>query len=385
MPTVTVSPRGEQRIRAGHPWIYRADVTGGDATGGDVVDVVGPRSRPIGTALFSDRSQIAIRMLTVGESANVEALVRARLERALAFRTSLSLDATAWRLVHGEADLLPSLVVDRYADYLVVQTLSQGMDRLTPVIVDALTDLLHPAGILARNDPKVRALEGLEQRVDVLAGEIPEAVAVREGPVEYAVDLRHGQKTGLFLDQRENREAAARYARGRLLDCFSYHGGFAMRLAPQCESAEAVDISADAVARITANAARNGVAVEAREANVFDELRRLERAGSRYDTIVLDPPAFAKNKASVPNAAAGYKDINLHALRLLAPGGTLVTCSCSYNITEEMFGTILHEASIDSRVPVTVVEKRMQGRDHPVLLGVPETYYLKCFILRRVE
>ena len=386
MPTVTVSSRGEQRIRGGHPWIYRADVTGVDASGGDVVDVVGPRARPIGSALFSDRSQITIRMLTVGDSADVAALVRARLERALAFRTTLALDATAYRLVHGEADLLPSLVVDRYADYVVVQTLSQGTDRLVPVIVAALTELLHPAGILARNDPKVRALEGLEQRVDVLAGEIPDTVTVREGPVEYAVDLRHGQKTGLFLDQRENREAAARYARGRLLDCFSYHGGFALRLAPQCESAEAVDISADAVARITANAARNGLAtLQAREANVFDELRRLERAGVRYDTIVLDPPAFAKNKASVPNAVAGYKDINLHAMRLLAPGGTLVTCSCSYNISEEMFGDILHEASIDSRVPVTVVEKRMQGRDHPVLLGVPETYYLKCFILRRVE
>jgi 23S rRNA (cytosine1962-C5)-methyltransferase len=259
------------------------------------------------------------------------------------------------------------------------------MDRLTPVIVEVLNDLLHPAGILARNDPKVRTLEGLAQRVDVLAGDIPDTVSVREGPVEYDVDLRHGQKTGLFLDQRENRDAAARYARGRLLDCFSYHGGFAMRLAPLCQSAEAVDISADAVARITANAARNGLAVEAREANVFDELRRLERAGTRYDTIVLDPPAFAKNKASVPNAAAGYKDINLHAMRLLAPGGTLVTCSCSYNITEDMFGAILHAASIDSRVPVSIVEKRMQGRDHPVLMGVPETYYLKCFILRRVE
>ena len=386
MPSVTVSSRGEQRIRAGHPWIYRADVTGVDASAGDVVDVVGPRARPIGTALFSDQSQITLRMLAAGESADIGALVRARLERAIAFRATLRLDATAYRLVHGEADLLPSLVVDRYADYVVVQTLSQGMDRLAPMIVEALTDLLHPAGILARNDPKVRVLEGLEQRVDVLAGEIPDTVSVREGPVEYAVDLRHGQKTGLFLDQRENREAAARYARGRLLDCFSYHGGFALRLAPQCESAEAVDISADAVARITANAARNGLPVlQAREANVFDELRRLERAGARYDTIVLDPPAFAKNKASVPNAAAGYKDINLHALRLLAPGGTLVTCSCSYNISEEMFGDILHEASIDSRVPVTVVEKRMQGRDHPVLMGVPETYYLKCFILRRVE
>jgi 23S rRNA (cytosine1962-C5)-methyltransferase len=385
MATVTVSSRGEQRIRAGHPWIYRSDVTGVEAAGGDVVNVVGPRARPVGTALFSDRSQIAVRMLTIGEPTDLVPLVRARLERALAFRASLSLDATAYRLVHGEADLLPSLVVDRYADYLVLQALSQGMDRLTPVIVEVLNDLLHPAGILARNDPKVRTLEGLAQRVDVLAGDIPDTVSVREGPVEYDVDLRHGQKTGLFLDQRENRDAAARYARGRLLDCFSYHGGFAMRLAPLCQSAEAVDISADAVARITANAARNGLAVEAREANVFDELRRLERAGTRYDTIVLDPPAFAKNKASVPNAAAGYKDINLHAMRLLAPGGTLVTCSCSYNITEDMFGAILHAASIDSRVPVSIVEKRMQGRDHPVLMGVPETYYLKCFILRRVE
>jgi 23S rRNA (cytosine1962-C5)-methyltransferase len=211
-------------------------------------------------------------------------------------------------------------------------------------------------------------------------------VVVREGPVEYDVDLRHGQKTGLFLDQRENREATARYARGRLLDCFSYHGGFALRLAGQCEEAEAIDISADAVARIQANAARNGVPkLQAREANVFDELRRLERSGARYDTIVLDPPAFAKNKASVPNALAGYKEINLRAMRLLSPGGHLVTCSCSYNVNEEMFGDVIHAASADSRVPVALVEKRMQGRDHPVLIGVPETYYLKCFILRRVE
>src|SRR6185436_6213791 len=382
--TVTISARGEQRLRAGHPWIYRADVVDVSATSGDIVEVIGPRHRRIGNALFSDRSQISIRMLTVGDAAADEALFRARLERAIRFRESLNLDATAFRLVHGEADLLPSLVVDRYGDYLAVQTLSQGMDRLLPVLTAMLVELLAPAGILARNDPRVRLLEGLPQTVDVLHGEVPDSVVVREGAVQYDVDLRKGQKTGLFLDQRENREAAARYARGRLLDCFSYNGGFALRLAPQCESAEAVDISADAVARITANAARNGVAVEAREANVFDELRRLERAGSRYETIVREPRAFAKNKASISNAAAGYKDINLHALRLLAPGGTLVNCSCSYNITEEMFGAILHEASIDSRVPVTIVEKRMQGRDHPVLLGVPETYYLKCFILRRV-
>jgi 23S rRNA (cytosine1962-C5)-methyltransferase len=190
----------------------------------------------------------------------------------------------------------------------------------------------------------------------------------------------------LFLDQRENRDAAARYAHGRLLDCFSYHGGFALRLARSCTAAEALDISADAVARIGANAARNNVSnVQAREVNVFDELRRLERAGARYDTVVLDPPAFAKNKASIPNAIAGYKEINLRAMRLLNPGGYLVTCSCSYNVDEELFGSVLHQASVDSHTSVTIVEKRMQGRDHPVLVGVPETHYLKCFILRRVE
>ena len=384
--TVVISARGEQRVRSGHPWIYRADVVDVHADGGTIVEVIGPRRRTIGYALFSDQSQIPIRMLTRGDVPADLALIRARLERALAYRAALAIDATAYRLVHAEADLLPSLVVDRYGEYLVVQALSQAIDRLLPEITALLVELVGPAGILARNDVKVRTLEGLDQWVDVLHGEVPEAVVVREGPVEYEVDLRKGQKTGLFLDQRENREAAARYARGRLLDGFSYNGGFALRLARQCPEAVAIDISPDAVARIRANAARNGVPhIEAREANVFDELRRLERAGARYDTIVLDPPAFAKNKASIPNALAGYKEINLRALRLLAPGGCLVTCSCSYHVNEEMFGAMLHEASIDSHTPVTIVEKRMQGRDHPVLVGVPETHYLKCFILRRVE
>jgi len=384
--TVVISARGEQRVRSGHPWIYRADVVDVDAEGGAIVQVIGPRRRTIGYALFSDQSQIPVRMLTRGEAAADLALFRARLQRAIAYRAALDIDATAYRLVHAEADLLPSLVVDRYGNYLVVQALSQTIDRLLPDLTALLVELTAPAGILARNDAKVRALEGLAQRVDVLHGDVPPAVVVREGPVEYEADLRKGQKTGLFLDQRENREAAARYARGRLLDCFSYHGGFALRLARQCPETLAIDISADAVARIRANAERNGVPhIDAREANVFDELRRLERAGERYDTIVLDPPAFAKNKASIPNALAGYKEINLRAMRLLAPGGYLITCSCSYNVNEEMFAAVLHEASVDSHVPVAIVEKRMQGRDHPVLVSVPETYYLKCFILRRVE
>ena len=385
-PSVIISARGEERVRYGHPWIYRSDVVDVEADAGEIVRVLGPRRRTIGSALFSDRSQIPIRMLTRGEAQADAALVRARLESAVRFRETLAIDATAYRLVHAEADLLPSLIVDRYGDYLVLQALSQGTDRLLPAITQMLVEMLAPAGILARNDPKVRTLEGLAQTIEVLHGSIPDSVVVREGPVEYDVDLRKGQKTGLFLDQRENREAAARYARGRLLDCFSYNGGFALRLANSCPEAEALDISADAVARIRENAVRNGVPhVQAREANVFDELRRLEKTGARYDTIVLDPPAFAKNKASIPNALAGYKEINLRAMRLLSPGGYLVTCSCSYNVDEEMFGHVLHEASIDSHTPVTIVEKRMQGRDHPVLVGVPETYYLKCFILRRVE
>ena len=381
-----ISARGEERIRHGHPWIYQSDVRQVDADSGAIVRVVGPGKRPLGSALFSDRSQITLRMLTAGDSIADVALLKARIARAVEFRASLALDATAYRVVHGEADLLPSLVVDKYGDYLVVQALSQGMDALVPEITAALMETLAPAGILARHDPKVRLLEGLDQHVKELAGAVPHSVTVREGPVEYDVDVWSGQKTGLFLDQRENREAAARYARGRLLDGFSYHGGFALRLAPLCASAEAVDVSADAVARIRANAARNGITtLEAREANVFDELRRLERAGERYDTIVLDPPAFAKNKASVAGAVSGYKEINLRAMHLLNPGGHLVTCSCSYNIDEATFADILHAASADNRTPMTVVEKRTQGRDHPVLLGVPETYYLKCFILRRVE
>jgi 23S rRNA (cytosine1962-C5)-methyltransferase len=384
--SVVITSRGEQRLRAGHPWIYKADVADVRAQGGDLVQVVGPRRRTLGHALFSDQSQISLRVLTRGEAPWDPGIIRARLERAARFRESLALDATAYRLVHAEADLLPSLVVDRYGEHLVVQALSQGMDRLLPEVTEWLQDLLAPAGILARNDPRVRALEGLPQTVQVLSGTVPDIVIVREGPVEYEVDLRTGQKTGLFLDQRENRDAAARYARGRLLDCFSYHGGFALRLAAQCTEAEAIDISDAAVERITANAARNGLrSLQAREANVFDELRRLEKAGAQYDTIVLDPPAFAKNKASVPNALAGYKEINLRALRILSPGGYLVTCSCSANVNEELFAEMLHQASIDSHAPVAIVEKRMQGRDHPVLVGVPETHYLKCFILRRVE
>ncbi len=384
-PIAIVKARGEDRIRSGHPWIYQSDVASVSADPGEVVLVRGARDRDLGHALFSDQSQITLRMISLDARPIDRAFWRQRLETAIRFRESLAIDATAYRLVHGEADLLPSLIVDRYADYLVVQALSQGMDSLMPTIVPLLVELTGARGVLARNDPKVRLLEGLSQTVETLHGEVPATIEVREGAIRYEVDPWHGQKTGLFLDQRENREAAARYAHGALLDCFSYNGGFALPLAARCETVEALDISADAVSRITANAAANGVTnLTAREVNVFDELRHLERDGARYDTIVLDPPAFAKNKASVRNALAGYKEINLRALRLLSPGGFLITCSCSYNVDEGMFADAIYQASADSRIPVTVVEKRMQGRDHPVLLGVPETYYLKCLILRKM-
>jgi 23S rRNA (cytosine1962-C5)-methyltransferase len=386
-PTVTISPRGEQRVRSGHPWIYRADVVEVRAGGGERVLVRGSRGRVLGQALYSDRSQIALRMLarTAAEADPADDdLIRRRIADAMAFRESLAVDATAYRLIHGEADLLPSLVADRYGDVVVVQTLSQGMDRLTPLIVETIEAQLYPRGILARNDPRARLLEGLERRVEVLAGDVPETVEIRELGAVYEVDVRRGQKTGLFLDQRENRQAAAQYARGRLLDAFSYNGGFGLVLGRTCRETIAIDASEDAVARIRANAARNSVAIDARVGNVFDELRAFERAGERFDTIVLDPPAFAKTKAAAAKARGGYKEINLRALKLLNPGGFLVTCSCSYHVSEAEFGDIVYEASVDAQTHVTVVEKRMQGRDHPVLLGVPETYYLKCFILRKL-
>ena len=385
MPTVTITPKGEERIRAGHPWVYRSDVVDVRAERGQMVRVTGRRKASLGYALYSDRSEISLRLFSRNAEAPTIKTWRERLEAAAAYRDTLGIDSTAYRLVHGEADRLPGLVVDKYGDYLVLQALVQGVDLRMPEIVAALVERLQPAGILARNDPRVRLLEGLEQRVEVLHGTVPDTIEVREGRATYHVDPHRGQKTGLFLDQRENRVAAASYAHGRALDAFSYNGGFALALAPVCAEVLAVDISDDAVARIDANVKRNNVSnVHARSMNVFDELRELERRGERFDTIVLDPPAFAKNKASVSKALSGYKEINLRALKLLNVGGFLVTCSCSYNVSEAMFADVLASAAVDARAEVTVVEKRMQGRDHPVLMTVPETYYLKCFVLRKV-
>jgi len=407
-PTVVISRRGADRVRSGHPWIYQSDIVEAQAEAGDLVRVREERRRGIGWGIWSSQSQIALRMMVVGSSGlpaeasakpgssgstkdeiDERALFENRLRQAIEYRASLGIDGTACRLVHGEADRLPALVVDKYGDasgdYLVIQTLCQGMDRRSALIVELLTAIVQPRGVLARNDPKVRRLEGLDERIEVLAGEIPDTVAVREGAVTFRADLRHGQKTGLFLDQRENHLVAASYATGRALDAFTYNGGFALHLVRRCTSVLALDSSEAAVALTRANAAANGLAnIDAREVNVFDELRELEASGERFDTVVLVPPAFAKNRASVDRAIAGYKEINLRALRLLAPGGHLVTCSCSYHVDESTFVAIVTDAAIDARATVTLVEKRTQARDHPVLVGVPETHYLKCLVLRKL-
>ena len=389
-PTATVSRRGADRVRAGHPWIYRTDVAPLEAAPGDLVRVVTDRRRPLGWAWYSTESQIALRMIAIGSAAVEEpALLRGRLAAAVAYRERLDIDASACRLVHGEADHLPATIVDRYrdedGDYLVLQTLSQGSDRRLDLLADLLMAICAPVGILVRNDPKVRTLEGLAPRIEVIRGRVPDHVVVHENGVRYRADLHAGQKTGLFLDQRENHAAAARYTTGDALDAFTYNGGFALQMARRARHVVAIDSSAAAVETTRSNAAENGMAnVEVREANVFDELRELEIAGAQFDTIAVDPPAFAKNRRSVDRALAGYKEINLRALRLLRPGGHLITCSCSYNVDEARFLDVLRAAAVDARSAVWLVEKRMQARDHPVLIGVPETHYLKCIVLRKM-
>jgi 23S rRNA (cytosine1962-C5)-methyltransferase len=389
-PSAVVSRRGADRLKTGHPWIYRSDIVDARAERGDIVRVEGERGRPLGWAYWSSESQIALRMLSLsgGAAPDDRTLLETRLQTAADYRAALGIDGSAWRLVHAEADGLPATIVDRYGDdegtWFVVQTLAQGSDRRLGLLVELLVARFRPVGILARNDPRVRALEGLDLTVEVVHGEVPERIHVREGRVRYAVDLRGGQKTGLFLDQRDNHAAAARYTHGDALDAFTYNGGFALQMAGRATSVLALDSSAAAVAATEGNVRLNGLGnVEVREANVFDELRELEVSGRRFDTISLDPPAFAKNKASVERAIGGYKEINLRALRLLRPGGHLITCSCSYNVDDALFLDVIRSAAADARAGLWLVERRLQALDHPALVTVPETSYLKCLILRR--
>lgn len=380
MVTVHVNHKGADRFANGHPWIFSSDVTErGGAAPGDVVKVTDPRGKPIGVAHFSSTSQITLRMLAAQPEPIDREFFRRRLSAAIGHRERIVKNSNACRLVFSEADLLPGLIVDRYGPFLVMQTLSQGMDRARDLIVHCLKELLEPAGILARNDAAVRKLEGLPLEVVTLAGEVPEQVRVQMNGLDLGADLLRGQKTGIYLDQRENYLAAASFARGRVLDCFTSTGGFALHAARNAESVEAVDSSSAALEIAAANARANGIEnVQFRKADVFDFLAGIER---RYAMIVLDPPAFAKSRKMLDDAAKGYKEINLRALKLLEPGGILVTCSCSHHVGEAMFLQIIAEAALDAGKTIRVLERRTQAADHPILLTVPETLYLKCEIL----
>ncbi|HWQ35520.1 MAG TPA: class I SAM-dependent rRNA methyltransferase [Blastocatellia bacterium] len=397
LPAAVISPKGVERARAGHLWIYRSDViTRPRAASGAVVRVTDKRGHFVALAHYGAESEITLRLLAFEETEISRGFWRERLRAASAWRERVVSDTDAYRVVHAEGDLLPGLIIDRYGDAFVIQTLTRGMDALKEMWVSLLVEEFSPRLIVERNDAKVRQLEGLPllSRVLYEAGKPEAAEAIQttteeffitENGIRFLVDLAGGQKTGAFLDQRENRAAAMRYGSGRGLDCFSFHGSFALHLARVCNEVTALDISEAAIERAGRNAELNGITnVEFIAANVFDRLRDYDEAGEQFDTIVLDPPAFAKNRGAVEAALRGYKEINLRAMRLLRPGGVLMTCSCSYHVGEHLFLEMLADAARDAGRAVQVIEKRTQSRDHPILLTVPETYYLKCVVLHVV-
>ena len=387
MSEVIVTKRGADRIRGGHLWIYRSDVVEADkATGGSMVTVHDQNRNFVGQAFFSDSSQIALRFLSQTEEPIDREWWRRRLLEAAARRAGITSATNAYRLAYSEGDLLPSIIIDRYDDVLTLQTLSQGSERIKPLLVELLVEQFAPRAVIERNDVRVRQHEGLELIAGTLYGEAPAEFKILQTGIHFLVAPLSGQKTGSFLDQRENRIAARAVAHGRALDCFTFNGAFALHLASVCDSVLGIDISADAIQAAHKNAELNKATnIEFREANVFDALREMEAAGERFDTIVLDPPAFAKNRASVKAAARGYKEINLRAIKLLKPAGVIVTCTCSYHMSEEMFLEIIAEAANDAHRKLQLVEKRTQASDHPILLGVPESYYLKCVIARVMD
>ena len=382
--TIKVSKRGADRVRQGHLWIYRSDVVEVAAEGGSVVRVTDERGNFVGQALFSDASQIALRFLTQSSEEIDREWWRHRIHDA-AGRRRISPETNAYRVIYSEGDLLPSLIVDRYADVLVMQTLSQGTDAVKSLITEILIEEFAPRAVIERNDARVRELEGLPLIATTVYGDVPTELEILQHGLRFIVEPLGGQKTGSFLDQRENRLAARAAAEttdaARALDCFTFNGAFALHLASVCDNVIGIDISGEAVAAAQRNAALNELSnVEFREANVFDALREMD--GERFDVIVLDPPAFAKNRASLKSALRGYKEINLRALKLLNAGGVLITCTCSYHVSEKLFLEVLEQAAIDAHRRLQVLEKRMQASDHPVLIGMPETYYLKCVIAR---
>ena len=387
MSDVVVSARGAKRWASGHPWIFRSDVIGEPRVAAGAVTVRQRTGPPLGVALWSPKSEIALRRLDPNASATIDAKWwRERLTRAITRRSGIGAHANAYRFVYGEADGCPSLIVDRYDKWLVVQLLSAGIEHFRHDIVQTLAELTSPAGILARNDAPVREREGLARETVVLAGDVPKEIEVQEHGVRYLAAPWEGQKTGAFLDQRENRVLVGQIARGRALDCFAYHGSFALHLAQRAEQVTALDSSSAALARAQANAARNGrTNIRFVEADAFDFLRAEERAKSRYETIVLDPPAFAKSRAAVQSATRGYKEINLRAMRLLAPGGMLFTASCSFHLTKPAFLAMLEEAAADSGRRVALRQLRGQPVDHPEIVTIPESGYLKGALLEAMD
>ena len=387
MTSVRVNRKAADRVASGHPWIFESDVTEvNGAQAGDAVVVIGPRGQPLGVAHYSAASQISLRLLSRRVEEVGPDFFLARLKAAHEHRRNVVSGTDAYRLVYSEGDFLPGLVVDRYAEYLVVQTLAQGMNASIETIQSSLEELFHPAGILARNNAAVRTKEQLPLETKVLSGAIPHRVAIRMNGFSLEADILHGQKTGIFLDQRENYLAVVRYARdGRALDCFTATGGFALHLASHFEIVEAVDSSAAALSTAAANAEANGIKnIVFREADVFDLLAGHAAAHRQFSMVVLDPPAFAKSRRNIPQAVSGYKEINLRGLRLLGPGGILVTCSCSHHVSEAMLLELVAQAALDVGRSLRVLERRTQAQDHPILLTVPETHYLKCLILEVV-
>jgi 23S rRNA (cytosine1962-C5)-methyltransferase len=387
LPIATLGARGAERLLRGHPWVFRSDIATAPRVDAGLVDVRGPGGRKLGTALYSPTSEITIRRLEADPDVAIDAAWwRRTLERAITRRAPLRALTSACRLVHGEGDGVPSLVVDQYDDVLVVQLLSAGLETQRAHIVAALQELLAPRGILARNDPAVRTREGLDRTVEVLAGTVPDTVTITEHGVHYLAPLRTGQKTGAFLDQRDNRALIGSLARGNALDCFSYHGSFAMHLARDAEHVTAVDSSAAALDRAVDNAALNGYTnITPVVADAFEYLREARTRGDRFDTIVVDPPAFAKNRASVSHAMRGYADINRIAMQLLTPGGLMFTASCSHHVHVPDFIELLEYAAAESGRTIAIRTITLQPLDHPVLLTVPETGYLKGAILEAMD
>jgi 23S rRNA (cytosine1962-C5)-methyltransferase len=442
LPAVTLSPRGVSRVKSGHPWVYRSDISAAsDIPPGATVRVLDPRGKFLGTALYSSSSQIAIRMIagSDAEITDLPSLVSDRIRAAIAYRRQFVSNTDAYRVVFSEADFLPGLIIDKYNDVLSLQILTQAMDAepVRGAIIQTLIEQFTPAGIFERVDPRIRELEQLPPRQSgLLWGKKSETIitmnassamerrasspgeslgpkaesqvaqvrvpvldanlglteedgvrhAVPTSGIRFHFNALEGQKTGAFLDQRENYAAAARYARGDALDVFCYQGGFALHVAPHCSTVTGVDSSRPALEMADKNAALNqqllnGKEIDWIEGNAFDLLRDYAASGQRYDTIVLDPPAFAKTKRDLPKALSGYKELNLRALKMLRPGGILVTCSCSFHVSSSDFTEVVTEAARDVHRSLRLLENRRQAQDHPILLNVPETGYLKCLIL----